>query len=243
MNGDGFGIAWYTPEVSGEPTVFRMITPAWSDRNLHDLARVVKSRTILAHVRAATQVHSLSEANCHPFRSGSWAFMHNGEVAGFTRLRRALLRQLSDRSFEAIEGTTDTEHAFALFLDEIGHRPAPTIEAVFDAMQRTIERLLALVDEHADGGPSYLNFAATDGIHSVVTRYTTKAGYQGESLHLDRGRNYVCEEGQCRMVAPDKNGGAVIVSSEPLSDDPGWEVVPRNHAVLISDDTVELRAL
>lgn len=243
MNGDGFGVAWYAPEVSSQPAAFRMITPAWNDRNLLDLARVVKSPTILAHVRAATHLHALSEANCHPFRSGSWAFMHNGDVAGFARLRRALLRQLSDRSFDVIEGTTDTEHAFALFLDEIGHRPARTTAELFEALQRTIAHLVALVDEHSGGAPSYLNFAVTDGIHSAVTRYTTKADYDGESLYLNYGRRYVCEEGLCRIVAPHESGGAVIVTSERLSDDPGWEVVPRNHAVLIGNGAVELRTL
>jgi len=243
LNGDGFGVAWYAPEVSAEPATFKMITPAWNDRNLVDLARVVKSRTILAHVRAATQVRAVSEANCHPFRSGPWAFMHNGDVGGFHRIRRALMRQLSDRAFDVIEGTTDTEHAFALFLDEVGHRPTRDVEELFAALTRTMARLVALAAEHAPGEPSYLNLAVTDGVHSVVTRYTTEDGYAGESLYVDRGRRYVCENGACRMVAPDDAGGAVIVSSEPLSDDPGWEAVPRNHAVLIDGRDVELRPL
>ena len=51
------------------------------------------------------------------------------------------------------------------------------------------------------------------------------------------------EEGLCRIVAPHESGGAVIVTSERLSDDPGWEVVPRNHAVLIGNGAVELRTL
>ena len=55
LNGDGFGVAWYAPEHSDEPAVFKSVTPAWSNRNLRDLARVVASHCILAHVRAATQ--------------------------------------------------------------------------------------------------------------------------------------------------------------------------------------------
>jgi predicted glutamine amidotransferase len=35
------------------------------------------------------------------------------------------------------------------------------------------------------------------------------------------------------MIAPERNEGAIIVSSEPLSEDPGWEKVPPNHLVLI----------
>ena len=50
-------------------------------------------------------------------------------------------------------------------------------------------------------------------------------------------------EGVCRLVEPEEGGGAVIVSSERLSSDPGWECVPRNHMLLIDDDGAQLRAI
>ncbi len=55
LNADGFGAGWHVPEYSDESAVFRSITPAWNNRNLHNLSRVVTSPCILAHVRAATQ--------------------------------------------------------------------------------------------------------------------------------------------------------------------------------------------
>lgn len=54
LNGDGFGLAWYAPELSAAPALFRSISPAWNNANLLSLARVVRSHCILAHVRAAT---------------------------------------------------------------------------------------------------------------------------------------------------------------------------------------------
>ena len=30
--------------------------------------------------------------------------------------------------------------------------------------------------------------------------------------------------------------GAVIICSEPLSDDPGWQKIPKNSMVVISED-------
>ncbi|MEM9490023.1 MAG: class II glutamine amidotransferase, partial [Myxococcota bacterium] len=77
LNGDGFGVAWYAPELSPEPALFRDVTPAWNNENLRCLAQVTRSRTILAHVRAATQ-GSVLQTNCHPFSAGPLAFMHNG---------------------------------------------------------------------------------------------------------------------------------------------------------------------
>ncbi len=245
LNGDGFGVAWYAPKVSESPALFRSITPAWNNSNLHELARVVRSSCVLAHVRAATQVRSVSEANCHPFKSGPYAFMHNGDVGGFAEIRRPLLAELSDQAFRSIEGATDSEHAFALFLERMAVLGgAPQLESMVDAVRWTIQRLLELVERLAPEADSHLNFAVSSGHASVVTRFTTRAGYEGESLYLHRGRRYVCEEGVCRMLEAPGEGGAVIVSSEPLSHDPGWEKIPPNHLVAIAEDrSVRFQAL
>jgi predicted glutamine amidotransferase len=44
--------------------------------------------------------------------------MHNGNVHGFTKIRRALLERLRDCLFEWLSGTTDSELLFALFLNQ-----------------------------------------------------------------------------------------------------------------------------
>lgn len=33
LNGDGFGLRWYEPDVAEGPCVFTSITPAWSNLN------------------------------------------------------------------------------------------------------------------------------------------------------------------------------------------------------------------
>jgi predicted glutamine amidotransferase len=238
LNGDGFGVVWYPGGELVEPGRFRALTPAWNNANLLSLARVVKSSCVLAHVRAATQVRAISEANCHPFVVGRHAFMHNGDLGGFDALRRRLVEQLSDRAFAAIEGQTDSEHLFALFLDElerVGDR-GDTIEGLRDAVFATIARALELSARHAPGHDSYLNIAVTDGVRAVVTRFTTDTSYDGETLYWNSGKRYVCEGGACRMVEADPAGRAIIVSSERLSTDPGWEAVPRNSALLVDAD-------
>ena len=126
VNGDGFGVAWYDRRVASEPCLFKLAWPAWHDRNLFDLAKFVNSGLILAHVRAATSSASrvqgptpVSEQNCHPFRYRRWTFMHNGMVPCFSRLRRRLRSLLPDKLYEGLEGTTDSEHLFALFLAQL----------------------------------------------------------------------------------------------------------------------------
>ena len=43
LNGDGFGVGWYAPEIDPTPCVFTSIQPAWSNRNLYRIAEKVKS--------------------------------------------------------------------------------------------------------------------------------------------------------------------------------------------------------
>src|SRR3954453_20534436 len=88
FNGDGFGLGWYGS--ADAPGLYRSLTPAWSDRNLHSLAALVTSPLFLAHVRSTTGT-PVQETNCHPFRYEQWLFQHNGSIAGYAQLRRELV--------------------------------------------------------------------------------------------------------------------------------------------------------
>lgn len=44
--------------------------------------------------------------------------MHNGQIGGFEKIRRALENSLSDAVFDQREGTTDSELFFLVMLDE-----------------------------------------------------------------------------------------------------------------------------
>lgn len=241
LNGDGFGIAWYVPEISPEPALFRSVQPAWNNVNLLHLARVSRSPVILAHVRAATGF-AVSEPNCHPFNAGPYSFMHNGSVADFRKLKRELVSRLSDESFLWIHGTTDSEHLFALFRDHVARRAGePPLEAMAAALQETIHDVERLTRRVGATQRSLLNMAVSDGQRAVVSRYATRDG-PAPSLWLRTGVEFICEEGICKMV-DGQCATTVIVASEPLTAEPGWAEVPQQHLVLIdADRRVELRA-
>lgn len=244
LNGDGFGIAWYVPEISPEPAQFRSIRPAWNNVNLFHLARVSRSPVILAHVRAATPGFGVTESNCHPFAAGRFAFMHNGLIADFRKLKRRLRESLSDEAYLQIHGTTDSEHLFARFCDHVKRFEADgEMQAMAQALQATFADVVRWTKEFETGRRSFMNIAVTDGRHAVVARYTTHDS-NGLSLYVHSGNRYVCEEGVCRMVDEGEPHETVIVASEPLTAEPGWTEVPRNHMVLIdSDHRTELRAI
>ncbi|MCA9530108.1 MAG: class II glutamine amidotransferase [Myxococcales bacterium] len=234
LNGDGFGLAWY-PSRSDDPALFRSTTPAWSNRNLRELARVTKTHCALAHVRAASPGLPVTELNCHPFKHDRLTFMHNGDLGGFDALRRRLLDSLSDEAFSMIEGTTDSEHLFAVFLDELRRRDAAEDETarLAGALEATIVRAEALRREVAPDACSYLNLVVCDGERAAVTRYAT-GKTRPTSLHFSKGRVYVCERGLCHMVGEGEAHTAVLIASEPLEDNEVWQTVEPHHMVVVT---------
>ena len=171
-NGDGFGIGWYD-KLGGTPAVYRSVHPAWNDRNLRELAAHISSPLFFAHIRASTGT-AVQETNAHPFRRGSWLFMHNGLVREFPRLRRDLLLAVDPALLPDIEGSTDSELLFYLALT-FGLERKP-VEA--------LERMAGLVEDvgekHGIDHPLQMSVAVTDGERIIAVRYSS----EGQSRSL-----------------------------------------------------------
>lgn len=236
LNGDGFGVGWYAPEIDPIPCVWTSTTPAWNNRNLRRLAEKIMSPCIFAHVRAASPGMLVSEVNCHPFQHDRFLWMHNGMIPDFIKLKRRLRQSLRDEFYHMIQGTTDSEHAFAVFLNQLADRQADgRPEDLQHAMLATIEQLNVWTREAGIRQPAYYNFAVTDGETVIVTRYVSDPGEEPASLYYSHGAKFICHDGYCHMVAAESHEHAVIIASEPLTgvkDD--WERIPRNHLVIVS---------
>lgn len=249
LNGDGFGVAWFPSneiaELSGNgaPARFRSIQPAWNNLNLRHLARATSSRTIMAHVRAATPGLGVSEFNCHPFASSGphkdLAFMHNGVVGDFLNHKREMQNALPDELFNEIEGTTDSEHLFRLFLDSLEDEGDPA-ERLARGLERAIARTLEMQSESAQ---NTLNLCVSDGEHTAITRFSS-GDKAAESLFVHEGARYLCDGDVCKMIpAEPGNPGAVIVASEPLSDQEGWREIDAGSLLIIRGHEIETRAI
>lgn len=245
LNGDGFGVAWYTKDSDENPALFKSTTPAWNNQNLLEIARVTSTRCLLAHVRAATPGLPVHDLNCHPFTNGHLTFMHNGDVGGFQKLRRRLLAQLSDSAFDTIKGSTDSEHLFAILLDHFQNlddsgNPVERIAMALNATIRTVETLRRAISPDR---PAQLNLVASDGKSAVVTRYAS-GDEPPNSLYYSTGEMYICDNNLCHMKKSDRAPTAGIIASEPLDDDDNWTRVEPGHMVLMSPDltvtTVEI---
>jgi predicted glutamine amidotransferase len=233
LNGDGFGVGWYAPEIAATPCVFTSVSPAWSNQNLRRLAEHVRSPLFFAHVRAASPGMEVSEANCHPFQSGRFLWMHNGQVASFARIKRRLRHSLPDRLYESVRGSTDSEHAFAVFLDRLGDTDTPrTPRDLARALVETVARLEEWTAEAGADAPSYYNFAVTDGSSIAAVRYVSDPSLDPISLYFRVVGEPPSRRGAA--VAPDR---AVMLASERLSENKGaWRRVAPNHAVVVSAD-------
>ena len=240
LNGDGFGVGWYSPRLTPQPAVFHGITPAWNNANLRSIADVVASPCILAHVRAASPGSDVNLANCHPFSFGRYLLMHNGNIGSFRKIRRRLLEGLGDEAYDVVRGSTDTEHFFAVFVDELLRDGASETEPVYDggaaaralgaALSRALARVTAAVRQ-IGGEPSFLNVAVSDGARAAVTRFTDHPREGPESLYLLAEELYEPAGRRFQRSREGDEGPSVVVSSERLTEDERWTVVPPNSLV------------
>jgi predicted glutamine amidotransferase len=235
LNGDGFGIGWYVPEVHEEPVTFVSVNPAWSNRNLRNLAPKVKTECLLAHVRAAS-VGEVSESNCHPFQYKNLLMAHNGGIEEFGKIKRKLREPITDELYNWIKGQTDSEHIFAYLLHELfkNHRQV-TPDAVADSFERTFAFIQKLMKDNGISEPAYLNMALTDGRFVVATRYVSDGKEEPLTMYHSEGSRYVVEDGVTRMEAPQDDDQAVLVVSEKLTDGKEWTLLPANHLVMVEE--------
>jgi len=232
LNGDGFGVAWYPDDADIAPAVFKSVSPAWNNQNLLNLSPVIHSHCILAHVRAASPGLPVTRLNCHPFARNRLTFMHNGSIGEFRAIKRQLRGMLSDASYAWVQGTTDSETIFALFVDIYSALPG---EASADKMATALLSVLKTIESlKKSAGLSTgcsLNLAVTDGQSAVVSRYST-AGTTPNSLHIHTGHRYSCDAGQVKLE-PCREP-TVLVASEALTPDESWQTIEPNHIVVVN---------
>ncbi len=168
---DAYGFGYYKgndvllgKRPNGAPTA---LTPT-------QLAGNVDSEALLLHARTAT-VGVPKDENTHPFRWRRWLFAHDGTLEGFRELRPRLLEALPDHLRRSVEGDTDSEHAFMLFLKhmrETGHLEDPDVEAasVGRALALAVRDLEAWSREAGATRPSTLNLVATNGRSLAAVR-------------------------------------------------------------------------
>jgi len=229
-NGDGFGVGWYG--VGDEPAQFRSIEPAWNDRNLRDLAKHIRSGMVLAHVRASSG-GAIQQTNCHPFRHGSWLWMHNGLINDFATVKRDLVLEVDPVLYPGIEGSTDSEVFFHLALT-FGLAKDPP-----GAVSRAVRLIEDVGRTHGVEHPIQMTVATTDGSRLWAFRYSS----EGRSRSLFTST----DERTLRHMYPDNpllrelSEETRLIVSEPLGDLAGaWNEMPESTYCVVQPGADEM---
>ncbi|KAG0293941.1 hypothetical protein BGZ98_001969 [Dissophora globulifera] len=182
-------------------------------------------------------------------------FMHNGSIADFHLIKRKIQESLPDDIYLSVNGNTDSEWAFAVFLSQLAtpRQTEPFCHTVLqDALIRTIrlfnawskDAAAATISNNKDGispsssTPSFFNFAVTDGDTVVCTRYVNSRHMDALSLYFSSGTRFECYDtrsGRYKMIKEARREDIVLIASEPLTfEEADWREVPRNSIVVVT---------
>jgi glutamine amidotransferase len=229
-NGDGFGVGWY--DGSTAPGLFKSVEPAWNDQNLRELANHTKSGHFFAHLRAAIG-SPVQQTNCHPFRYGSWLWMHNGFIAEFGQVKRDLVLAVDPSLYPEIRGSSDTEVLFYLALT-LGLQDDPP-----DAVARTLGVVEDVGRRHGVQYPFQGTIATTDGKRTWAFRYSSEG--KSRSLFASRDVALLRRQHPHREELWEFPANARLIVSEPVGDLPGaWEELPESSHVVVHGAHAEI---
>ncbi len=230
-NGDGFGVGWYGDVET--PGVFHSIEPAWNDHNLRELADHVRSGHFFTHIRAAIG-SAVQQTNCHPFRHGTWLFMHNGFINEFAQMKRDLALAIDPSLFPSIQGQTDSEILFFLALTfGLTENPQAALERAVGLVEDTGERL-------GIPTPFQGTIATTDGESTWAVRYSSEGKSRSlfYTTDIPTLRDLYPENARLRELSEDMR----LIVSEPLRDLPGaWNEIPESTIAHVRGSQEELR--
>jgi glutamine amidotransferase len=210
INADGFGIGWYRSPPDTEPFTYKNTLPIWNDVNLPQLCRYIESGCVLANIRSATELYSVSLSNCQPFAHEKITFIHNGFIHDFRHtLYRPIADRLPDHIYKLIKGSTDSEHIFGLFLDAW-----QTSHCLVTALHSTLLELATLAEKNQTSFSA--NIVVSDGQQLIASRYAFPSTMPVPSLYWLR------HEG-------------ITLASEPL-DNRDWQRFPPYSLIKVGAD-------
>jgi dimethylhistidine N-methyltransferase len=230
MNVDGFGIGWYA-DGDEVPARYRQSGPIWADRSLPDLARVTRTRSLLAAVRSASAGTDGAASAAAPYAEGPWLFSLNGALLGWSAVAGAgpggsrrpatsagqnaeaaaavlrLAEQLTAAELLALQARCDTALIWALVQRRLraGESPAQSLAATISDITEA-------------GGTGRFNLLLTDGT-------TIAATAAGDSLYYQQ------------------RDSGIFVASEPHDNDSDWQEVPQDSVLETAAGGIRLRPL
>jgi predicted glutamine amidotransferase len=223
-NADGYGVAAFTARRG--MILIRNPVQASEDPAYRHVARRLDASEMLVHLRYAS-TGRVSLVNTHPFSQDGRLFAHNGVVGDLDRIEARLG---SNRAM--VMGDTDSERLFALITLAIREADGDVRAGITAAVREVI----------AEYELYSLNFVLGDLGHVWAFRYP-----EHNPLHLHRrqpggpsGAAPLDEADSAGTLRLHSDDGAVVplvvIASERISDEPGWEEIQPGELVHVGPD-------
>ena len=244
MNVAGTGFkAWENGSIyEDEPYTYKSIELPMYDRTLMGLTKKLKANCVLGHIRATVygNLSLVNTTNVHPFQftGTKLALAHNGGLTDFPKMKFALAAKCKPEIANKVEGTTDSEWIYALFLSMLDDPFANhTSEEIANAASKTIQEIKTLRDQFHIDTHSVINLIISNGKSMIATCFTYDFGcYEGivspavlspqmHSLWYTAGDKFGEHDGNWAMSDGNNDGTStsIIIASEPLTrNDSSW---------------------
>ena len=227
-NPHGWGIGYYEKDIA---VIQKQPVPALQSKEFQDIARNVKSKMFVSHVRYSTHGGKTLE-NTHPFKYNNWIFAHNGNID----IKDLIKEQLLHKYIKCIKGETDSEIFFFWLIQNIDE---------YDIIEG-IKKAIEFIEKNNGDNTSSLNFLLTNGKKYYALRKAfTNIGFY--SLF------YLMREPQKKNISSYKSKEtgllikskklfdekAIIVCSEKLTEEENWITI-HNKSLMIIDKNLEI---
>jgi predicted glutamine amidotransferase len=216
--------------------------PGDANLTLDTIAPRHESEALLFHARRLPVGLSLEE-NTQPFRSRRWLFTHQGSIQDFASIRAGLLASVPDFLQRQIRGETESEVAFALFLERLwatGHADDPRLEAevVGRKLAETAQVLSRASAKAGAARVSTVNLLATNGYLLVATRVGAQPLYYTRLEGTDH-----CEVCGITPNTPETQPGVVahrrrrsVVVATHVTRPAGWVELAEGTTLMVGPD-------
>ena len=222
VNADGFGLGWYpsgpgageAADVGGgaQPARYRRAVPIWTDPNVPELARAIRSHAVIAAVRSATAGTGQEETAPAPLRHGRFLFSHNGAIPDWTRLPAdvaPVLGAVDPADLLTLEARTDSALLWLLICRELRRGAAPE-----EALSTVLHAVVGVRPA------ARLNLLLTDGKTLIASRFGDTLWYR-----VGAGSILVASE-------PDDERPEIADPSDSFDTSDAWREVPEDTLLL-----------
>lgn len=212
--GDGWGVGWFPSRDPGAPLGrFRTTRPLWNDENAKAMGPAIFAASLVANARLTLPNLEVTDVNTPVYHFDGRVHTENGGIEPWPgHFLRPLRDELDEEAEDAIRGSTESEILAALWSTLLRNETKGDAVAALRAM---IGRVAKIVRRHEGKIRENLLIAGPEELLGI--RFAQ--GTDPHTLyHLDHGRRW-----------PD----GVLIASEPLDDDPGWESIPPGSLVRV----------